>query len=97
MNAKHLVLAAFVVTVGVITWHEINTCCRLPFPSRIVMAGVTFGVIDLITLANSELGGVLGIGVAIAAIVNDGFVHGCNVPNCQPTKPPHCGGSVIAA
>lgn len=91
-------MGGFVITVSTITWYEIQNCQRLPFPSRIVMTGLVFGLVDLLSMINPELGGVVGIGIVLAAIVNKGFVtgeNGCATLPCRGTVPPHCGQSTI--
>ena len=96
MNPRQLVIGGFVITVFMISWTEIRKCDRLPYPSRIVMTGLTFGLIDLLALVNAELGGVVAVGVVLAAIVNGGFVKTCNKPiTCKTTAPPQCGSAIL--
>lgn len=101
MNHRALILAGFVITVGLISYHEMKPvekggCARIPFPARIVFTGLTFGLIDLLAILSSELAGVIAIGIPIAAFVNNGFVTSCNPMNCQGTKPAHCGQAILS-
>ena len=92
MNAKHFFLAAWAITVGTISYHEIHDCKKAPWPPRIIAAGLVFGLLDLVALASVELGGVLAIGVVLAALVNKGFIKDCQhygTGNCQCTPQPH--------
>lgn len=72
-------LGGFIIVIGVITWNDITKCpCeRLPWPPRIVMTGLTFGLLDLFSIVNEELAGVVAIGIVLAALVNHGFVTDC--------------------
>lgn len=59
-------LIAFFVAVGLVTWQEIKCCRDLPWPPRYVYTGLTFGLLDLVSLADEDLAGVIAIGFVLA-------------------------------
>jgi hypothetical protein len=77
MNIKHAYLIAFAITVGIITWGDIKECHEMPWPPRIVAAGLAFGMLDIFSIVSEELSGVIAIGIVLAAIVNKGFTANC--------------------
>jgi len=51
------------------------------------MAGVTFGLLDVFSMFNEELSGVIAIGLVLAVLVNKGFVpDNCSHQGCT-TQP----------
>ena len=77
MNFQHLYLMAFVISVAVISYEDLHTCSRLPWPPRIVKTGIVFAILDVFSGINAELGAVLAIGIVLAILVNKGFVGDC--------------------
>lgn len=59
-------LVAFAVAVGLISWNEIKTCHDLPWPPRFVFAGLTFGMLDMLSLIDEDLAGVIAVGFVLA-------------------------------
>lgn len=84
MNTKHLYAAAFAVTVAWIIFQDIKQCRRLPWPARIIAVGILFGILDLVSLLNEELAGVVAVGMTLAALVNT-QPGGKLAPDCNPT------------
>jgi hypothetical protein len=79
MNKRHLMMAAFLVTIGIITYGDISQCHDMPWPPRYVATALAFGVLDLFSIVQEDLAGVIAVGIVIAAIVNKGFtVDSCN-------------------
>jgi len=81
MNFKHLYLAAFVISVGAISYQDLHHCHRLPWPPRIIKTGIVFALLDIFSALNEELGGVLAIGIMLGVLLNKGFVP----DNCGDT------------
>lgn len=78
MNRQHLYMAAFVVTLGIITVFEVKDCHDLPWPPRIVATAIVFGMLDLFSILAPELAGVVTIGIVLGALVNKGFSASCD-------------------
>lgn len=70
MTPRHLFLGAFVITIGFITFEEFKKCHELPWPPRIIGAGLAFGLLDLLSIVQAELAGVIAIGFTLATVVN---------------------------
>lgn len=77
MNPKHMFLAGFAITVGMITYGDVSKCHDVPWPPRIVATALVFGLLDLFSVVSEELAGVVAIGVVLASIVNKGFASDC--------------------
>lgn len=96
MNIKHAFLAAFAITIGIITYYDVKQCKQLPWPPRFIAAGLAFGLMDLFSFISEELAGLLALGIVLAAIVNKGFVSDCNHTTTgtgQPATTTFIGGS----
>jgi len=78
MGGKRLYLWAFILTCGALTYYQIRECKRLPWPPRYIYAGLTFGLLDLFSLASEELAGVTAIGIVIATFIKRGWSADCN-------------------
>jgi hypothetical protein len=64
-----MMAGAFTITVGMIAWQEIRDCKTLPWPPRFAGAAITFGMLDLFSVAiGEELAGVIALGLLIALI-----------------------------
>jgi len=74
MNVRNAYLVAFALAIIIIAYYDVHTCHRLPWPPRIIMTGLVFAMLDLLSLANQELAGVIAVGIVLALIVNKGFV-----------------------
>lgn len=77
MNSKHLFMGAFLIAIASISWHEVKDCRQLPWPPRLIFAGLVFGLLDLFSIVNEELAGVVAIGFVLATLVNGGWVKEC--------------------
>jgi hypothetical protein len=74
MNLRNAYLISFALAVTIISYYDVHTCHRLPWPPRIVLTGLVFAMLDLFSLVSPELAGVIAVGVVLALIVNKGFV-----------------------
>lgn len=88
MNTRHLYLWAFLLSVGAITYYDLKKCHHLPWPPRIIYTGLTFGLLDLFSLASEELAGVMAIGLVIATFVSNGWVKDCTAQTTAATGQP---------
>jgi hypothetical protein len=68
---------AFVIIVGIITYNDMKKCHRLPWPPRFIFAGLTFFLMEGISLIDETVAGVMAIGMVIAIYMKDGFVASC--------------------
>jgi len=69
MNPRAIIAGSFAVTLGFIAYQEIATCKEAPWPPRIIGAGIVFGMIDLLSLANDEVASVFAVGFTLAIVV----------------------------
>lgn len=67
---KHAYLVAFVLASGMITWQSIKNCHALPFPKRIIDAGIVFALLDFLGILSEELAGTLALGFVLALVMN---------------------------
>jgi len=88
MHGKRLYWMAFIITIVMLSWADIKKCHDLPWPPRFVGAGITFIGLDLFSIVNEELAGIMAIGIVIAVLVNAGF---------SPDTCNHSGGTVQPA
>ena len=89
MNFRHAYLIAFVLSVAVISYEDIHQCHRLPWPPRLIAAGLVFSLLSLFSAINEELAGVVAIGIVLATLVNKGFISDCaphTTSTVQPTQ-----------
>ena len=77
MRGRNLNLIAFILICGSISYFDMKKCHRLPWPPRFIFAGLTFLMMELITMVDETLGGVTAIGFFIAIFINNGFVKNC--------------------
>lgn len=87
MNYKHLYLAGFLISVGVISYYDIAANHELPWPPRIVATGLVFAMLELFSGFSPELAGVLAIGFMLALIVNKKLIQS-STKNCNCIKMP---------
>ena len=73
MRSKHLYLIAWLLTISAIVYYDLKDCHRLPWPPRIIYAGIAFGLLDLLSAFSEELAGVMAIGLVIATYVRQGW------------------------
>jgi hypothetical protein len=72
-------LFGFAVAVGVISWQDLSKCHQLPWPPRIVAAGLVFAILDAVSVVNQQLANVLAIGFVLAMLVtNELKADACN-------------------
>lgn len=77
MNGRHLYLISFGAVVGIITYYDITKCKKLPWPPRLIFAGLVFLLLDIFAFFSEELAGVVAIGTVIAFVLKGGFVSDC--------------------
>lgn len=87
MRGKSLFWWSFLITIVVLSWRDIKDCHDLPWPPRFIGAGITFGMLDLFSIVNEELAGIIAVGIVLAVAVNKGFKSSCQ----------HSGGTVQPA
>lgn len=103
-------LIAFAVATGLIAWSEIKTCHDLPWPPRFVFTGLTFGLLDMFSLIDEDLAGVIAVGFVLALALpfalseedkgstRNPFVANCNHSNTgQPNTTTELTGSLPTA
>jgi hypothetical protein len=73
MKSKHLYLIAWILTVGAIVYYDMKDCHRLPWPPRIIYAGIAYGLLDLLAFFSEEIAGVMAIGIVIGTFVTNGW------------------------
>lgn len=78
MRGRNLNMLAFILICGTIAYFDLKKCHRLPWPPRFVFAGMTFLMMDIVTLFDETLGGVTAIGFFIAIFLKEGFVSDCD-------------------
>lgn len=66
MRGRNLNLAAFVLICGMILYLDLKKCHKLPWPPRFIFAGLTFALMELFSLVDETLSGVMSIGFVIA-------------------------------
>jgi hypothetical protein len=86
MNGKRLNLMAFMLICGAITYFDLRKCHRLPWPPRFIFAGMTFLMMEVISMFDETIAGVVAIGFVIAIFLKDGFVSDCD--HVSPTGQP---------
>lgn len=88
LNVRKVLLVSFAVVVGVISWQDIQCNkqagavkgqLQLPFPPRIVAAGVVFILLDMVSSIVGDAAGLVGAGIVFSMLV-------CTV-RPPPTKP----------
>ena len=77
MRGRNLNLLAFVIVCGSIAYFDMKKCHRLPWPPRFIFAGLTFFLLEIISLMDETISGVSAIGFVIAILVQKGFVANC--------------------
>lgn len=75
---------AFGGAIVIITWQDIDKCHELPWPPRFVAAGLTFGMLDLISLWNADLAGLVAIGFLLALLTQSLIKPNCTRPQGTP-------------
>jgi hypothetical protein len=88
MNFQHAYLIAFAISVAIISYEDMTQCHRLPWPPRIIKTGLVFALLDVFSIVNEELAGVIAIGIVLAFIVNKGFVADCGNILAKATTQP---------
>lgn len=73
MKSKHLYLMAWLITVAAIVYYDMKKCHRLPWPPRIIYAGIAYGLLDIFSLFSEEVAGVMAIGLVIGTFVTNGW------------------------
>lgn len=84
-------LAAWVIAVGIISFQEIKVCHEMPWPPRIIGAGVVFVMLDLFSPMSPELAAVMAIGFVLALLIctiapNNGACLKFTTTNCTHTQ-----------
>lgn len=77
LRGRNLNMMAFIIICVIISYHDLKKCSRLPWPPRFVFAGLTFLMMDIVSLFDETLGGVTAIGFVIAVFLQKGFVSDC--------------------
>jgi hypothetical protein len=75
---------AFGGAIVIISWQDIKQCHELPWPPRFIYAGLTFGIIDLISLWNDQLAGLVAIGFLLALLTQSLVKPQCTRPQGTP-------------
>lgn len=92
MNERKLMLACFFIVIAIIAWGDITNCSgtdKLPWPPRLVLTALVFGMLDLFSGLLGPIAPLFGIGFVIAAIVNKQFTHtDCNARTALSTAQP---------
>lgn len=78
MRGRNLNLMAFILICATITYYDLRRCKRLPWPPRFIFAGLTFFLMEAVSLVDESIAGVLAIGFVIAIFLKDGFVADCD-------------------
>lgn len=78
MTSKNASLFAFVACVAAIFYFDLKKCHDLPWPPRLIMTGLVFGLLDLFSFVSEELSTVMTVGFVIALFVNKAFVGDCS-------------------
>lgn len=77
MRGRNLNLLAFVLICATITYYDMKKCHRLPWPPRFVFAGMTFFLMEGVSIIDETLAGVIAIGMVIAIFLKKGLVSNC--------------------
>lgn len=77
MRGRNLNLMAFVLICGTIAYFDMKKCHRLPWPPRFIFAGLTFFLMEAVSLMDETVAGVMAIGMVIAIYLKEGFVSNC--------------------
>lgn len=78
VNERRLFLGMFFVVLAIIAWGDVTNCSglnRLPWPPRIVMTAIVFGMLDLLSGILGTVAPLVGVGFVIAAVINKEFTH----------------------
>lgn len=73
MTGRRAFLWAWIITSLMITWGAFTKCKppQLPWPPRFIFAAMAFGILDIFSVLQEELAGVIAIGIVLAAIVQN--------------------------
>jgi hypothetical protein len=100
MNYRHFYLMGFVLSAAAISYYQMKECHRLPWPPRLIHTGMVFVCIDLMSMFNEEVAGIVAIGFVIAIFVKRGWVADCSefqtAATGQPQTTSFLGNSVDA-
>jgi hypothetical protein len=77
MRGRNLNLMAFVIICGTIAYYDLKQCHRLPWPPRFIFAGLTFLLMEAVSIFDEQVAGVVAVGMVIAILLKDGFVSDC--------------------
>jgi hypothetical protein len=77
MNLRHANLLAFIMCIGIITYHDVKQCHHLPWPARLIKTGLAFIIVDLFGMISEELSAIMSLGLVLAVFFKDGFVADC--------------------
>lgn len=77
MRGRNLNLIAFILICATITYYDLKKCRRLPWPPRFIFAGLTFFLMEAVSIFDETVAGVMAIGFVIAIFLKDGFVADC--------------------
>jgi hypothetical protein len=78
MRGRNLNLLAFILICSTIAYYDMKKCHRLPWPPRFIFAGMTFFMMEAVSLFDETVAGVMAIGFVIAIFLKNGFVASCD-------------------
>jgi hypothetical protein len=68
-QGKNLLIACWLIVIGVITWDELHKKKETPVPQRYIHASIGFGLLGLAGyLITFQLAGVFGVGLLLALL-----------------------------
>lgn len=97
MNARRFYLIGFLLSVSIISYYQMKECHRLPWPPRIIYTGLAFVAIDLASMFNEEIAGVVAIGLVIALWLNKEWSADCSAYTTEATSQPATTASLTGA
>jgi hypothetical protein len=84
MDGTQALAGEALVAMGVIAWRNIKGSYA-PLPNELVMSGISFGVIGVISYASPELAAIIGAGFLVALLIKE-FKNPANVDAYQGPK-----------
>lgn len=80
-QSKGMFIIAWVLAVAAISYHDMKDCHMLPRSSRIMMSGLAFTMLYLMSFFSAALAGVTAGGFVLALFIKKEWVG-----SCQPTN-----------
>lgn len=70
MNATQALAGEAIIAIGVVSWRNIKGGYA-PLPNQVIMSGISFGLIGVVSYASAELAALLGAGFLLAIIIKE--------------------------